>query len=80
MKIFVELHGVLRRLAGAEQLPVEVPDGATVGEALNHLPGPAEFLRRLENCACAMGDQLVSRSQSLAEGDALVLIPPVSGG
>jgi len=81
MKTHVEFHGVLRRLAGADSIQIELPETATAADALKKVSNlSAELARRLENCACAVGDELVPRSQPLSEGATLVLIPPVSGG
>lgn len=80
MKITFEMHGVLRRLAGAE-LAAELPDHATVGDALDHLslllPAAAAQLR---GTACALGTRLVPRFTELPPGARVALIPPVSGG
>lgn len=80
MKLTVEFHGVLRRLAGADTQQLELPEGASAAAALDALNGPPELHQRLENCACAIGDRLVARTEILSEGETLVLIPPVSGG
>ncbi|MGH8461884.1 MAG: MoaD/ThiS family protein [Stenotrophobium sp.] len=81
MKISVELHGVLCRLAGAQRLTVQLSGQSTVADAITAVeqlaPGMAE---RLEVTACAIGDALVARSAVLDPGTTLVLIPPVSGG
>lgn len=80
MKTQIEFHGVLRRLAGADSLHLELPDDATAADAIKCLQGPAELVARLEHCACAIGDELVPRTRQLFDGATLVLIPPVSGG
>lgn len=81
MKTLVEFHGVLRRLAGADSLQIELPEPATAADALSKIAElSAELAARLESCACAVGDELVSRSTILEDGSTLVLIPPVSGG
>lgn len=81
MRIDVEFHGVLRRLAGMDQTVLDVADAAAVSEVIaaleNQLPNLGEVL---EVTACAVGEELVHRNASLSDGDRLVLIPPVSGG
>lgn len=81
VKINIEFHGVLRRLAGMDQTSLDVSDAAPVSEVMaaleNKLPSLSEML---EVTACAVGDELVHRNVSLSDGDRLVLIPPVSGG
>jgi molybdopterin converting factor small subunit len=81
MKIRIELNGVLRRLAGAENIAVQLHEGATVSEALAALEIVVPTLvASMEATACAVGDELVPRHSPLNSGDILVLIPPVSGG
>lgn len=81
MKASIEFHGVLRRLAGADSIQIELPDAATAADALDKVSNiSAELSQRLECCACAVGDELISRTTVLEDGATLVLIPPVSGG
>lgn len=81
MQITVELNGVLCRLAGAQNLTIELNDSATVADAMEavekKLPNAAD---RLEVTAVAIGDSLVHRGMILEGDETLVLIPPVSGG
>ena len=81
MQITFEFFGVLERLAGASALQLDLDDGVTVEDALNELaqkaPNLAETLNR---SACAVGDTLVARSESLTAGTRLALLPPVAGG
>lgn len=81
MQVNVEFYGVLRRLAGAEVLKLDVPDHATVADVIAQVSErSADLADRMEHCACAIGEQLVSRTHQLEAGTNLVLIPPVSGG
>ena len=81
MKIQIEFYGVLQRLAGANLRELNLPEGATAADVLMQLSEQsAELSARIENSACAIGEQLVSRTHLLEDGDTLVLIPPVSGG
>ena len=81
MQVKVELNGVLCRLAGAQNLTIELNDPATVADAMDavekKLPSAAD---RLEVTAVAIGDSLVHRGTILEGDETLVLIPPVSGG
>lgn len=81
MQITVELNGVLCRLAGTQNLTIELNDPATVSDAMDavekRLPNAAD---RLEVTAIAIGDSLVHRNTVLEGDETLVLIPPVSGG
>lgn len=79
--ITVEFYGVLQQAAGSErvQYPLELP--APVERVLEGLqleyPQLAAHLPRL---ACAVNDEIVPRSEPIAPGATLALLPPVSGG
>ncbi|MGH8455421.1 MAG: MoaD/ThiS family protein [Stenotrophobium sp.] len=81
MDITVELHGVLCRLAGADEIKLELAETSTVADALAALEQRVPMLaERLPVTACAVGEEIVGRRHVLEEGVRLVLIPPVSGG
>jgi molybdopterin synthase catalytic subunit len=79
----VRLFAVLRERAGSDTVEVEVPAGATVGEALRGLaeqqPALAPALAALTP-VMAVNREYADAETVLAEGDELALIPPVSGG
>ena len=78
----VRLFATLREAAGRNSLELDLPDGATVADALTALgrePGLAELVERLPVRA-AVNREYVADDAPLAGGDELALIPPVSGG
>jgi molybdopterin converting factor subunit 1 len=81
MTIDVRLFAILRQAAGAEDLQVDVPDGATVAVAvaavLERYPGLRRHARYL---AFAVNQSYAKADAVLNDGDELALIPPVSGG
>jgi molybdenum cofactor biosynthesis protein MoaC/molybdopterin converting factor subunit 1 len=80
--IQVRLFAMLRERAGRDSLELELPDGATVADALARLerePGLDELLARLPVRA-ARNREYVSEDEPLEPGDELAVIPPVSGG
>jgi molybdenum cofactor biosynthesis protein MoaC len=82
VKVCVRLFAMLREGAGRDSLELELPDGATVADALTLLarePGLAELLPRLPVRA-ARNREYVPDDETLEPGDELALIPPVSGG
>ena len=82
MMVHVRLFAMLREQAGRDSLELELPDGATVADALDVLarePGLDNLLGRLPVRA-ARNREYVAESQALESGDELALIPPVSGG
>jgi molybdopterin synthase catalytic subunit len=83
MVLQVRLFAVLRERAGRDSLEIEVAEGATVAEALRALAAASEPLgAALEAMpvVMAVNRSYVGEEATLAEGDELALIPPVSGG
>jgi molybdopterin synthase catalytic subunit len=82
MRVSVRLFAVLRERAGSDSLEIDVPDGATVAEAMEALrsePGMEEPLERMA-VAMAVNREYADPGTRLAPGDELALVPPVSGG
>jgi molybdopterin converting factor subunit 1 len=82
MEISVRLFAVLRERAGSDSVRLEVPEGATVAEAMEELrgqPGLAEPLERMR-VAMAVNREYAGPETALEPGDELALVPPVSGG
>jgi len=79
----VRLFAVLRERAGDDTVEVELPEGATVGEALRRLgeqhPDLGSALDSLTP-VMAVNREYADAATVLAAGDELALIPPVSGG
>ena len=81
MRVRVRLFAIQRELAGTREVPLELPDGATIEDAWSALvdrhpalaPGRA-FVRFARNADYADADTV------LEDGDELAVIPPVSGG
>lgn len=80
LRIHVELWGVAVRLAGAQHLTLELPAGATVATAAEHLAAVGGLAAELPRCAFALGDDVVRRDHALRDGDVLGVLPPVAGG
>ena len=76
MKLRVRLFAVVRERAGAGEIEVELPDGATVADLrrqLAEVTGPVE-------CLVAVNREYAGEEAVLAAGDEVALVPPVSGG
>jgi molybdopterin converting factor subunit 1 len=83
MVLQVRLFAILRERAGRDQLEIEVPEGATVAEALGALRAESEPLAEALGAmpvVMAVNRSYVDEGEALAPGDELALIPPVSGG
>lgn len=78
----VRLFAILRERAGRESMELELPEGATVGEALQALarePGLGDLLTRLP-LGTAVNREYAGQDVTLRAHDELALIPPLSGG
>jgi len=81
MKIRVLLFAVLAQKAGVREIALDLPEGATVGDALQRITEahPAITDHR-KGLSIAVNMSYVGQGQALGDGDELALIPPVSGG
>jgi molybdopterin converting factor subunit 1 len=82
MNIDVRLFAMLRERAGRDTVTVEVPESATVRdavEAVARTPGLADVMERM-SVVMAVNREYADDDAPLADGDELALIPPVSGG
>lgn len=81
MTITVKLFAILREKTGAAELKLELPDRATVAQAVETLllrwPELAPLMAR---AACAVNMTRIETTTVLNHGDELALLPPVSGG
>lgn len=82
MEVEVRLFAMLRERAGTERLTLELPDGATVADALTaarRAAGLGDLLGAMPVRA-ALNREYVGEDAPIRAGDELALIPPVSGG
>lgn len=82
MNVEVRLFAVLRERAGRERVELELPDGATVADALHALArvrGLEGVLERLP-VQLAVNRDYADPDTRLRARDELALIPPLSGG
>ncbi len=78
----MRLFAILRQRAGRDSLALELPEGATVADALEAAadqPGLGEVLAAMPVRA-ALNREYVDDGAPVSDGDELALIPPVSGG
>jgi molybdopterin converting factor subunit 1 len=76
MRVHVRLFAGLRERAGTAELALELPDGASVGDALARLSALTEGVP----VVLAVNRQYADDADILQAGDEVALIPPVSGG
>jgi molybdopterin converting factor subunit 1 len=82
MLVSVRLFATLRERAGRDAVEVELPEGATVQDAMDAIgrqPGLADTITRMP-VVMAVNREYASADSVLSESDELALIPPVSGG
>lgn len=76
MRVSVRLFAMLRQRAGRDALELDLPEGATVADALAAVEDLAGGLPLV----LAVNREYAPAEQPLRPGDELALIPPVSGG
>ena len=70
-----------RDLAGADELRVELPEGARVADLVAQLRGGANGLSKLPpSPVVAVNMDYAPHSTALRDGDEVAFIPPVAGG
>lgn len=88
MKITVIYHAQIRRLAGVAEEGVELPEGATVADAVRRAPGAAAAAELLFDAEGRLQPVILTvlngvpaaPSRALRDGDTLALFSPVAGG
>ena len=76
MHVRVRLFAVLRERAGAPELTLDLPEGASVATALEQI----DWLTRELPVVMAVNHEYANPATVLKADDELALIPPVSGG
>lgn len=81
MKLRVLFFSVLRDITGTDEIELEVPAGATMGELLAQVetrwPKIAEWQGSL---LLALDQTYVKRDEPLHDGGEVAIMPPVQGG
>ena len=80
MNVRVRLFASAREAAGVGHILVELPDGATVGEAIDRITKLHPLVGEIRQLVIARNRDYVALNERLADGDEIALIPPVSGG
>jgi molybdopterin converting factor subunit 1 len=82
MEVEVRLFALLRERAGSDSVRVELPEGATVREAIDALARERDLADLIEAMpvVMAVNREYAAEGDALSAGDELALIPPVSGG
>ncbi|MBL7062594.1 MAG: MoaD/ThiS family protein [Anaerolineae bacterium] len=74
-KLFATLRRHYPHLGIGEPMEVELPDGATVGQLVDHLRLPAAQVK-----VVFVNSIIREKNHPLADGDEVGIFPPVGGG
>lgn len=80
MRINVRLFASYRESAGVGRFELELPDGASVKDAVAAIVERHPLVATSRQAVIARNRQYVDGGAPLADGDEVALIPPVSGG
>ncbi len=81
MRVTVRLFARLRDIAGSGELTREAPGGATVGTVWSSLAADFPELSPYEkSISCAVNADYSRFTATVADGDEVAFLPPVSGG
>jgi len=75
VKLFATLRRHYPHLGIGEPMPVELPEGTTVGQLIEHLRLPADEVKVVFANGLVQGGESV-----LNDGDEVGIFPPVGGG
>ena len=76
MQVRVRLFAALRERAGTAEVELDLPDGASVADAMARLGEVVDGV----TVVTALNQEYTDADAQLSPGDELALIPPVSGG
>lgn len=81
MRVTVKLFARLREIAGSDTLERDVPAGATVADVWRALVAEWPTLVAFDTTVSgAVNAEYARMSRTVAEGDEVAFLPPVSGG
>lgn len=81
MQVRVRLFAAAREIVGRGEVSVELKEGGTVGELLEHVFSQYPGLKGIAaSLLIAVNREFAERNAKLQEGDEVGVIPPVSGG
>lgn len=81
MIVRVKLFAIAKQRAGRDELPVELPDGATIADLRDGVSMASPGLRNiLPHAMWAVDTAYANDKTVLTEQSEVALIPPVSGG
>ncbi|MDP9802009.1 MoaD/ThiS family protein [Acinetobacter calcoaceticus] len=80
IQIKIEAFGAIEKLL-PQNLSLVCPNHILVKDVLDEIVSlHPESIQAMEKCACAIGDNVITRQSTLSEPCTLVLLSPVAGG
>ena len=80
IQIKIESFGAIEKLL-PQNLSLVFPTDILVKDVLNEIDSlHPECTQSMEKCACAIGDNVITRQSALSQPCTLVLLSPVAGG
>lgn len=80
MKVRLRLFASYAEAFGRDEIPLELPAGATAGDALAAIRSRPGAERLPPKPMLAVNQRYAKADAALADGDEVALIPPVAGG
>ncbi len=80
MRVVVRLFASYREAAGVGRMELDVPAGSTVKDVIYRILRDHPLVAEGRQVVIARNQEYVTPDETLADGDEVALIPPVSGG
>jgi len=80
MTVTVLLFASYADALGERKIPIDVPNGSTVGEVVRRVREMAGSARLPTEPMVAVNEEYAKADRRLAAGDEVAIIPPVAGG
>ena len=80
MTVTVLLFASYADALGERTIPLELPDGSTVAEAVSRVRAMAGAARLPTEPMVAVNEEYARSDRALVAGDEVAIIPPVAGG
>ncbi len=80
MTVTVLLFASYADALGKRTIPLDLPSGSTVGEAVRRVRAMAGVARLPADPVVAVNEEYARSDRALSAGDEVAIIPPVAGG
>jgi len=80
IKVQILAFGACKDIIGSNKYEQQLPESSTVSVFKTKLYSDYPDLKRLNSLFLAVNEEYADDEHSLADGDTIALIPPVSGG